>query len=108
MVVLRLKTRSLHEVSSAKERLSLTCLHSYHIKKYVNKQYLSIKMLLSFYFPFLVAKWPSSLGVIYFLIITCSVNGCYIPPPSDVEMLLTDNKENLWKLAKPCVVLKTA
>ena len=72
--------RSLHILFRAKQRLRMTYLHSYRINEYTNKQFLPIEMFSEFMFSFPNAKLTPLLGVIYFLIITCSLNGCYILP----------------------------
>ena len=50
----------------------------------MNKLFLSVEMFLGYYFSFLVVKWPASLGLIYFLIITCEVAAAF--SLSDVKM----------------------
>ena len=62
---LRLGTRGLHKVFKAGKRVWLTCQNSCHIKEYINKQFLSIKMLFELFFPFLVAKLPPSPGMMF-------------------------------------------
>ena len=58
------------------------------MNEYKYKQLTSIKMLVDYYFPVVVGKWPPSLGVVYFLLCEVAVAS----PPSDVKFKQTDNK----------------